>query len=80
MLYVSSKQHLQSDSESIIQLGQTGQGKWHQMAKGGSAALFTKEGSNYHQALCPTDDLASRLREMLAAASKCSFLGPHTHL
>lgn len=51
-----------SNSDSVIQLGRTGRGKWYQMAKGGSASPFTKEGSNYPSALCPKDDLASRLR------------------
>lgn len=54
MLYVSmkSKQHLQLDSDLLVQLGQPGWGEWHQrVAPDGRgrlrAAPLTKEGSNY---------------------------------
>lgn len=68
-----------SNSDCVIQLGRTGRGKWHQMAKGGSASPFTKEGSNYPSAPCPSAlklTLSAGSEEVPAAASKKAFPVP----
>lgn len=71
-----------SNSDAVIQLGGTGRGNGTRWPREALCCPFTKEGSNYPWALCPKDDLASRLGEVLAAAaaSQVGFLGPQTHL
>lgn len=69
-----------SNSDCVIQLGRTGRGKWHQMAKGGSASPFTKEGSNYPSALCPEVDITSRLGGGACSCQQEGFPSPQTHL
>lgn len=44
MVCVSTRKHLQPDSDPVVQLGQMGRGKWHQMAEGGSLPPFHKGG------------------------------------
>lgn len=72
------KQHLQPDSDPVVQLGQAGRGKWHQMAERGSLPPFHKGGLQLPPGLCaPKMTSPASLGEVPTAASRGEggFLG-----
>lgn len=65
------KQHLQPDSDPVVQLGQMGQGEWHQMAEGGSLPPFHKGGLRAPKLTSPAG-----VGEVPAAAGPGAFSVP----
>lgn len=79
-MFLLKKQHLQPDSDPVVQLGQMGRGEWHQMAEGGSLPPFTKEGSDYPllspRLRAPRMTSPAGLEEVPAAAGRGASWGP----